>query len=268
MDALPQPAYIMYRLVTADDVDMHVVLLQGRSDVWFSFPKGAGTSDLRVFHRRSSAQSIIVGAAGKRYVTPRAFFDPSWPGAVNAMRDGMFFWGDAFQPGVTEVPTPSPSPSPPPGVRTIAVEEAATSTLYDVSDGGDATCENGDQGHALHLKARRDPERYQLTYAVVDIARNVFCTLRFSDQPSWKYLISDTEFYGEVGHYWVRMGGVFEIIQSEERMIPVVVADPYLGAITQYHEHFDNTDVKLPYSFVEMSFPSTEGDELFSPPPL
>jgi len=267
METLPEPAYVTYRLVTTDDVNMHIRLIRSRGSVWFDFPPGAANADLRIMHRRSDPESLIIDGSGERYLTPRAFFDPTWAGSYNAMRDGMFFWGYPVQPTVGGVPTPTPSPSPVPGMTTIAVESAATSTLYDISDAGVETCENGDPGRALNFKARRDPERYQLTYAVVDTARNLFCALRFTVHPTPASSLSDLEFYSEVNNYWVRTSGVFESISSNMRMIPVIVADPYMGATTQYHPHFDNADVKLRYRLVQMTFPSKSVAGYFTPPP-
>lgn len=49
---------------------------------------------------------------------------------------------------------------------------------------GAARCSNGDEGHALHLVARRDPQAHPLTDAVVDVQTGGFCEMRFGFRQS------------------------------------------------------------------------------------
>jgi hypothetical protein len=76
--------------------------------------------------------------------------------------------------------TPTPSIEAPSSLPVIAVVSTLSVANYNVYDAGAAACPNGDGGHALRLVARRDPLRYPLTGATVDLRTGDLCALRFN----------------------------------------------------------------------------------------
>lgn len=104
------------------------------------------------------------------------FLNATWPGVDALIRHGFTGVGNASRP--TPPPArPDEAPSSPPVIAVVSTLSVAN---YNVYDGGAATCPNGDGGHALRLAARRDPLRFPLTGATVNVRSGDLCALRFN----------------------------------------------------------------------------------------
>jgi hypothetical protein len=126
-------------------------------------------------HRTFDYETELVDAAdGKRYLTARSFFDPTWYGAVRALGQGMFGSQDPA------APRESPAESTATSVKVIGTVAALGPAIYSVRDMGDAPCNDGSPGRAFHLTPKSTDRRYQLTDVVVQSASQRFCTIRFS----------------------------------------------------------------------------------------
>jgi hypothetical protein len=121
-------------------------------------------ADGRVALHREGA-SFVLGDS--------TFLNATWPGIDTIIRHGFIGTGSA--PSSTPLPLQSPSVLP-----VIAVVSAFSVANYRVYDAGAATCANGNAGHAVRLVARRDPLRYPLTGATVDLTTGDLCAVRFS----------------------------------------------------------------------------------------
>ncbi len=272
MQVLPEPPYVTYRLVTLDGGSIHLGFLVSRHELWYTLPRGSSSGTAwSVAHRTSDSASMVIDRAGQRYVSNRSFFDPTWYGAYHSMHHGLFFLaqsnGGALQPTQRPVPTPAPTPTPNPSLRVIAVTNA-DSALYKVRDRGSATCPNGDPGHALEFDARGDPATYQLAAATVDTTNKLFCMIRFTDPDQWLGITdSDEEYYGELGGYWIRVGGTI-IRRTDPSRIGLSILFS-LGLMSPMQQQmregaFMNTRTyNVQYQFTEIAFPQTEPDDFF-----
>src|SRR5271154_4330789 len=83
-------------------------------------------------------------------------FDPTWNGVYDWIRYGLNGRPDS----ATAAPLPTPAAG---GLPVIGAVRAMSVAFYDVSDGGAATCANGDPAHRVHLIARNDPLDHPLT---------------------------------------------------------------------------------------------------------
>ena len=101
------------------------------------------------------------------------FINPTWPGIDAIIRRG--FTGMSGTTPATPAPRASSSALP-----VIAVVSTFSIENYDVYDAGTATCATGVPGHAVRLVARRDPIRYPLTGATVDLKTGDLCAVRFN----------------------------------------------------------------------------------------
>src|SRR5579863_2777277 len=182
MRALPQPQYLAYTM-EGDGDNLSIGLRVIRHLVWLEMITGPPTfpSAWTIRHRTDDYASEITDYEGRRLVSTRAFFDPTWYGAFRALRDGMLMYQQT-DPAVSTYATPTPGPSP--DLRTIAVVTVMGSGVYRVQDGGAAVCTNGDSGHALQLVSREPDPRHQLAYVVVDLRNMHFCTMRFNVRES------------------------------------------------------------------------------------
>jgi hypothetical protein len=213
MRDLPQPPYVTYtmdgqgnglsiRLIVED----HLVWLQmttGSRRYGYGEPMEARWT---MQHRTDDyATEIVDDFDGRRYVSSRAFFDPTWYGAFRALRDGMLF----YQPH--EAPMSSyatPTPGPPTGLPTIAVETVIGSSIYTAQDAGPAVCYNGDDGHAIHLVPKDRNRKHQLTDVVVDIRNMRFCSIRFNAADGSGFHGTVEQHYANVAGYWMQTDGV------------------------------------------------------------
>lgn len=207
MRALPQPQYLTYT-IEGDGDNLSIGLRVIRHLVWLEMTTGspAFPSEWSIRHRTDDYASEITDYEGRRLVSTRAFFDPTWYGAFRALRDGMLMYQQA-DPPVSAYATPTPGPSP--DLRTIAVVTVMGSAVYRVEDKGAAVCTDGDEGHALHLVSREPNPRHQLADVVVDLRNMHFCTMRFNVRESG-FSGSVEQHYGTVGGYWLQTDGVIE----------------------------------------------------------
>ena len=221
MRNLPQPAYVTYGIVGQGvglDVDLetlhHLVWLELTNEP--NVPSGPVTWHLQ--HRTYDYSTEITTEDGRRYVSTRAFFDPTWYGAFRALREGMLFYQQTDEP--IETPPPSPAPGASPDLRTIAVVEVIGSNIYAVDDRGPEQCGNGDPGHALQLTSRKRDPHHQLSYVVVDTKNMRFCTIRFDTSQRGGTGGYVEQHYGTVGGYWMQTDGE---IFSAVRVLGVTV---------------------------------------------
>ena len=207
MRALPQPQYLTYT-IEGDGDNLSIGLRVIRHLVWLEMMTGSAAfpSEWAIRHRTDDYASEITDYDGRRLVSTRAFFDPTWYGAFRALRDGMLMYQQTDAP-VSAYATPTPGPSP--DLRTIAVVTVIGSAVYRVEDRGPAECSNGDPGHGLHLVSREPDPRHQLADVVVDVRNMHFCTMRFNVRESG-FSGSVEQHYGSVGGYWLQTDGVIE----------------------------------------------------------
>lgn len=244
MRALSQPQYLTYTMSGEGD-NLSIGLRVIRHLVWLEMITGSAhfPSEWTIRHRTDDYASEITAYGGRqRYVSTRAFFDPTWYGAFRALRDGMLMYQQTDAP-VSASATPTPGPSP--DLRTIAVVTVMGSNVYNVEDRGTATCENGDPGHALHLVSREPDPRHQLSDVVVDLRNMHFCTMRFNVRESG-FNGSVEQHYDTVGGYWLQTDG---IIETGIRSLGVMVA----------HGSWR-------YRLTQMRFPSSITEEAFLRP--
>jgi len=207
MRALPQPQYLTYTIV-GDGDNLSIDLTVIRHLVWLRMTTGEsdGPSEWAIRHRTDDYASEITDEDGRRLVSTRAFFDPTWYGAFRALREGMLMY-QRTDPSVSAYATPTPGPSP--DLRTIAVVEVFGTNIYRVVDKGAATCTDGVQGHALHLVPRDGDPRHQLADVVVNLQNMHFCTMRFNVRESG-FNGSVEQHYSTIGGYWLQTGGIIE----------------------------------------------------------
>jgi D-alanyl-D-alanine carboxypeptidase len=205
MDRSPQPAFITYTL-QGESEGIHLGLLVIRHQVWLNFGSAMGSTTWNVKHRTEDYESEVVdGDTGKRYVSSRAIFDPTWFGAYRALRDGMLGYQNAQAPRTSLTVSP-PTPAPDSTLNTIATVNVIGPSIYGVTDRGPATCSNGDPGQALHLRPHRRDSRHQLSDVVVDLRSMRFCTIRFGWSEMWFSGFVE-QHYANVGGYWVVTDG-------------------------------------------------------------
>lgn len=213
MEALRQPQYLTYSMEGEGKglaIDLQVV----HHLVWLEFtlsspPQASDPTSWALRHRTDDYVSEIVEDDGRRLVSSRAFFDPTWYGAFRALRDGMLDY-QKDDPPISSYATPTPGP--PTELRTIAAVKVIGTAIYGVVDKGTTTCENGDPGRALHLVPRDRNPRHQLADVVVDLNNMHFCTIRFnvSDLTDGGWRGSVIQHYSDVGGYWLQTDGSLE----------------------------------------------------------
>lgn len=249
MQALPQPAFMIYRLVADSDDGLKVQLDVSNHDVWLGFDAGSANTTWSVAHRSSDFRSLIVDENGQSYVTNRSFFDPTWYSSYHAMRDGMFFDSrSGTQPDQRVVPTPAPTPTPDTALKTIAIEQSSNGNLYTARDDGPATCPNGDAGRALRFTPHGSPIQYQLTAAVVDLVPKLFCVMQFTLPALGGSPLEDDQYFGMVEGYWIRTGGEFRRATRTQLLGPSAI-------------------LTLRYQLTDITFPYVLPDDLFVTPP-
>jgi hypothetical protein len=176
--------------------------------VWLNIRPGSTSDRWTLRHRTYDYQSEIVSQSdGRRYVSQRSFFDPTWYGAYRALRLGMLYSQDPAEP------RPSPgvaTPTPDPSLKTIGAIKVMGPAIYDVDDRGSTVCPNGGPGRALHLTSRtRDPQ-HQLSDVIVDLPSMRFCMMRFGSAAGLGFHGIVEQHYGDVGGYWMQMDGFLD----------------------------------------------------------
>ena len=172
MREVQTPAVVSY------DVKVHVRGLgffitrdkSGEASMQMPLARGADAT-FSAAHRGSDGRTLVQTPDGWGTIRT-AFFNPTWDGVNDWIR-----YGFNDPPHVAPQATPSPEPS---GLPVIAAVRAMGIAYYNVSDGGAATCANGDPAHRVHLIARKNPLDHPLTDAVIDQRTNRICTVRFA----------------------------------------------------------------------------------------
>lgn len=135
--------------------------------------RGDHDADYDATYRGSDHLVSLRDSRGEHVVLGDPIFNATWSGIYSMVRYG---WGGA--------PAAAPSPAPvetdaQSHLPTIAVVASISAGNYIVQDEGAASCANGHPGHMVHLIARRDPMKYPLTDATIDLRTNRLCMLRF-----------------------------------------------------------------------------------------
>jgi hypothetical protein len=209
MSDLSQPAYVTFRFEGTSE-GLQVGLTVIHSQVWLLIQAGSTSAGWTLRHRTYDYQSEIVDAAdGRRYVSQRSFFDPTWYGAFRALREGMLNAQDPAPPRPTPGPQ-TPTPIPNPNLKTIGAISVIGPAIYRVEDRGPATCANGDAGHALHLTSRtRDPQ-HQLSDVIIDQPSMRFCMMRFGSPAALGFHGFVEQHYADVGGFWMQTDGLLD----------------------------------------------------------
>lgn len=188
--------------------------------------------DGRIALHRESA-SVVLGDS--------TFLNATWSGIDAILRHGFLSAGGE--------PSSLPSPAQPPSaLPVIAVVSTLSVANYDVYDAGAAICANGNAAHAVRLVARRDPLRYPLTGATVDLTSGDVCGLRFSARVK-----AAAGLVGATGGAQVDLENVagYDVV-SKERF------DIDLRAIGIAVRH-----LRIDVAYSDFIFPKTIGPEVF-----
>jgi hypothetical protein len=207
MGDLSQPAYVTYRFEsTSDGLQADLTTIGG--NVWLSIHAGTAPGSWTLRHRTYDYASEIVNAVdGRRYVSHRSFFDPTWYGAFRALRQGMLYSQDPAPPR----PTPGDAlPTPDPSLKTIGVVSVMGPAVYTIEDRGPATCQGGESGRALHLVSRNRDPQHQLSDVVIDLQSLRFCMMRFGSPAGFGFHGFVEQHYADVGGYWMQTDGLLD----------------------------------------------------------
>ena len=247
MDALRQPKYLSYRLESSSD-GVHFDLWIDQRQVWLRGHDGSTQDAWTLQHRTSDYRSAIVHISdGKRYLTARSFFDPTWYGAVRALRLGMFNSQDPAESRELDSLAQAAAEKE---IKVIGAISSAGPPAYDVIDRGAAACPNGAPGRALHFTSRSADAMRQLSDVVIDTASARFCVIKFLARGAGGVFTSGLleQHYGDVNGYWIQTSGVLDgswqsSILSRKR-----------HGVWRYHL----TDVTFPETLVKEVFLETE----------
>jgi len=245
MDALRQPKYLSYRLESSSD-GVHFDLWTDRQhQVWMRGSDGSTQQAWTLQHRTIDYRSAIVHVSdGKRYLTARSFFDPTWYGSVRALRLGMFSSQDPAASRELESVAQEATAKE---VKVIGAISSTGPAAYDVIDRGAAACPNGAPGRALHFTSRSADAMRQLSDVVIETASARFCVIKFLARGAGGVFISGLleQHYGDLNGYWIQTDGVIDgswqsTILSRKR-----------HGVWRYH-------------LSDVTFPETIGNEVFS----
>ncbi|HEY3676290.1 MAG TPA: hypothetical protein VGK84_09885 [Candidatus Tumulicola sp.] len=173
MRSHPDPAFATYDAsigglnCTAEKTGFDCTLGKSTAQSEAPFSIDLRQSDGRVALHRDGRTSVFGDSA---------FLNATWPGVDALIRRGFTGMGNSA-PSTPAPPQPGQTPS---SLPVIAVVSTLSVANYNVYDAGSATCANGNDGHALRLVARRDPLRYPLTGATVDLHTGDLCAIRFN----------------------------------------------------------------------------------------
>ena len=206
MNGLPQPPYVTFHFEGVPG-GMQIGLTQDARGVWLRMKNGNTPTAWDIRHRTFDYQSEIVDRSdGKRYVSGRSFFDPTWYGAIRALSQGMLYSQDHAAPRVTETPPPATD-----GVlRAIGVVSTLGTNIYGIEDRGDAACPNGNPGRALHLVSRTRNRGHQLSDVTVELASKRFCMMRYGTSEAFGFHGIVEQHYDDVGGYWLQTDGLID----------------------------------------------------------
>lgn len=210
MDGLRQPKFLSYRMESTGD-GVHIdVWADSRGQVWLRGNTGSSNDAWALRHRTADYLSEIVHVSdGRRYVTARSFFDPTWYGAVRALRLGMFGSQDPAAARDMTDHDESTGEQPLKAIGSVSVMGPAA---YDIQDRGDARCPNGQPGHALHFVSRQFDPMHQLSDVVIDTGSGRFCVVTFFARYAGGVFVGGTfeQHYADVNGYWMQTDGVLD----------------------------------------------------------
>jgi D-alanyl-D-alanine carboxypeptidase len=245
MDGLRQPRFLAYRLESSSDGLQIDLWADHDGLVWLRGHDGSAPDTWTFRHRTFDYMNEIVHVSdGRRFVSARAVFDPTWYGAVRAMRLGMFL------PGVQPVAAPRESTEqvPDAGLKAIGSVSVMGPALYDIEDRGAVSCPSGKPGHALHFTSRENNYLHQLSGVVIEVSSGRFCVVTFSARGAGAVVTSGTfeEHYADVNGYWLQTEGVLDGTWQASRLS------------RKRHGVWR-------YRLVDMSFPDTLPNDVFAP---
>jgi hypothetical protein len=198
---------------------------------------------IEVALRESDGRAALRQGESKTVVGDSTFLDATWPGVDAIIRNG--FTG-------TRVTEPHPSTSAQPTtLPVIAVVTSLSVENYRVYDDGAKTCVNGADGHAVRLVARRDPLKYPLTEAIVDVRSGDLCAVRFNAKVE-----GPIDLVGATAGAWLDLQsrGRYVVVSNERFDIDIRAI-----GIAVKHVHFE-----IAYS--DFAFPKSIGPEVFVTP--
>jgi hypothetical protein len=207
MNALPQPPYVTYRLESSSE-GLQVDLAASGGQVWLNVRRGTAPDRWSLRHRTYDYESEIVNASdGRRFLSQRSFFDPTWYGAYRALREGML---ESQDPAAPHDPPAEATPTPGPVLKSIGMVSVMGPAIYDVEDRGSAPCPNGDAGRALHLTRRDKDPHHQLSDVIVDVKSMHFCMMRFATPSGFGFHGNVEVHYADIGGYWMQTDGLLD----------------------------------------------------------
>jgi len=243
MDGLRQPRYLAYRLESSSDGLQIDLWADPQGLVWLRGHDGSAPDAWTFRHRTFDYMNEIVHVSdGRRFVSPRAVFDPTWYGAVRAMHLGMFLPG--------KQPLAAPRESTEGGdtaLKTIGSVSVMGPALYNIQDRGAVSCPNGQPGHALHFTSRDNDYLHQLSDVVIETRSARFCVVTFLARGAGSVVTSGTfeEHYADVNGYWLQTDGV-------------------LDGMWQASPLSRKRHGIWRYRLVDMSFPATLSNDIFA----
>ncbi|MDP9017308.1 MAG: hypothetical protein M3N19_03170, partial [Candidatus Eremiobacteraeota bacterium] len=243
--ALRQPPYLTYTL-EAQSLGLRVDFTHDQAHrIWLNIHSGSLDTTWQMRHQTDDFASEIIDEKGKRYVSKRAFFDPTWFSAYHALRDGML----NYQPPERAISTlATPPPETASTLHSIGMVSVMGPTIYQIVDRGAALCPQGNPGHALHLISRDRLPNHQLSDVIVDDATKRFCMIRFGIADAFGFHGVVEQYYGESpGGYWLQTGGLMDGTMRA-------------FGISMHHG-------KWLYRLTHLQFPSSIPDDAFALPP-
>jgi D-alanyl-D-alanine carboxypeptidase len=209
MDGLRQPKYLAYRMESSSEGLAIYLWANPQGLVWLRGHDGSSPDAWTLRHRTFDYMNEIIHVSdGQRFLSPRAVFDPTWYGAVRAMRLGMFLPGKQ-PPAAPRESTEQPQDTALKAIGSVSVMGPA---LYNIEDRGAKPCPNGQPGHALHFTSRDDDYLHQLSDVVIEVSSARFCVVTFLGRGAGSVVTSGTfeQHYADVNGYWLQTDGVLD----------------------------------------------------------
>ena len=204
--ALKAPPFESYSLHSRSD-GLAVGLRVINHFVWLGIHAGSEPSVWKMRHRTDDYATEIVDETGRRYVTGRSFFDPTWYGTYRALRDGMLDYQDIEKP-VSARATPAPPAAT--TLHEIAAVHVMGPTIYRLEDRGERVCPNGSPGHAIHTVARDRAPQHQLSDVIINVRTKEFCMLRFGIRDAFGFHGIVEQHFADIGGYWTLTDGLID----------------------------------------------------------
>jgi len=186
MEKLPQPSFLTFHTsVKSSGMRFVVGSVPNRKDhasfaVIFGRSTNLETSWLGRY-RAQDNRSMIVQDGKPPLIVSSPLFNPTWLGANDWLKNGLFSESPDAQATPTPLSTIAPTAtSSPEDIRVIGRVVAVNSKDYIITRGPSESCP-GDTAASdhLHLVAKNNAEAHPLTDVVVNSA-GLFCTMRFS----------------------------------------------------------------------------------------